>query len=177
MSGMFIVVLALTAWLVVRGGNDGRTGPALLQRLPLPPRIELPGAGLEGVSLPGLCAIGLGIGVIKGLLGIGGGVLFMPVLILVVGLGPRKAVGTSLGVVMFSSVAGTIARGLKDEVNLMVAMSLLVGSAVGVLIGANFCQRLHETRLRRFFAILVMLIVVWLAIDLVVSLWPPGLMN
>ncbi len=174
MSGVFIVMLALTTWLVVRGGSDKRTGAALLQRLPLPPRIDLPDAGLKGVSLPGLCAIGLGIGVMKGLLGIGGGVLFMPVLILVVGLSPRKAVGTSLGVVTFSSAAGTIAHGLEDHVNLMIAMSLLIGSAFGVLIGANFCQRLHETKLRRFFGILVMLVVVWLAIDLAVSLWSSG---
>ncbi len=159
---MFIIVLSLTAWLVLRGASKRRTGPTLLQRLPLGPKVDLPHAALKGISLPGLCAIGLGIGVLTGVLGIGGGVLFVPLLILVVGLGARQAIGTSLGVVMFGSLAGTIAYGLDGKVSLLVAMSLLVGSAFGVLIGAHFCQRLHETRLRRFFAILVMLMVVWL---------------
>ena len=171
MDGVFIVMLTLTAWLVFRGSEKGPGVPALLQRLPIAPHIELPEAGLAHVSLPGLCAVGLCVGVLKGLLGIGGGVLLMPLLIVVVGLGPRLAVGTSLGVVMLSSVAGTIKHGLLGHVSLMVAMSLLIGSAFGVLIGAHFCQRLHETRLRRFFAMLVMLVVVGLAIRFVSSMF------
>ena len=171
MDGIFIVVLSLTAWVVLRSADEGRSGQALLQRLPGGPRIDLPGAKLSGVSLPGLCLIGLAIGVLTGMIGIGGGVLFMPLLIVVVGLGPRLAVGTSLGVVTFGSIAGTIKHGLLGHVSLMVAMSLLIGSAFGVLIGAHFCQRLHETRLRRFFAMLVMLVVVGLAIRFVFSMF------
>jgi hypothetical protein len=164
MNGMFIVMLGLTAWLVARKPKVEKAGPSLLQRLPLGPRIGLPAAELTGVSLPGLLAVGLSVGLMKGLLGIGGGVLFMPLLILVVGLSPHQAVGTSLGVVMFSSVAGTIQKGLHGDVSLSIAMALLATSSIGVIIGAWLCQKLHATRLRRYFAILVGAVVVWLMI-------------
>ena len=106
----------------------------------------------------GLFAVGILIGVMKGMMGIGGGVLLMPLLIVVVGLTPHQAVGTSLGVVVFSSIAGAVKYGLDGNVNLWVVMSLLVGSVFGVQIGAWICHRLHAAKLRRYFAILVALV-------------------
>ena len=158
MHVMFIVLLALTAWIIARNTGTDRTDRSILQRLPLPPYIDLPAADLVRVSLPGICIIGIVIGMLKGMMGIGGGVLFMPILILVVGLTPHQAVGTSLGVVLFSSIAGTIKYGLYGKVNFWVVMALLVSSVFGVQLGAWLCSRLHADRLRRYFAILVALV-------------------
>ncbi len=155
MHSLFVVMLGVTAWTVGRSTGQHRTGKSLLQRLRLPPHIDLPSAGLKHVSVPGICAVGIVIGVMKGMMGIGGGVLFMPLLILVVGLTPHQAIGTSLGVVVFSSIAGTLKYGFDGNVNLWVAMALLVSSVFGVQFGAWICHRLHAGKLRRYFAILV----------------------
>ncbi len=170
MDVLFVVLLIVTAFLVFRGSVGGGGGKSLLQRLRVPPYVDLPAAGRKSVSLPGLLMVGLFVGVLKGLMGIGGGVLLVPMLLLVVGLSAHQAVGTSLGVVLFSSIAGTIKHGLTGNVNLMVAMSLLVGSTIGVQIGAWICQRLHPTSLRRYFAILVLLVAAALAWQLISSL-------
>jgi uncharacterized membrane protein YfcA len=167
MHGLFIAILLVTALLVFRGPGSELLDRSLLQRVGIGPRIDLPRAGLAGVSLPGMCAVGLGIGVLKGLLGIGGGVLFMPALLLAVGLSVRQSVGTSLGVVLFSSMAGTVFYGMKGQASLLVVVALLSGSTLGAQTGAYLCQRLHATRIRRYFSLLVLVVVVLLIVDFI----------
>ncbi len=175
MRVLYLVLLLTTAWLVYRGPSEKHQGKSLLQRLPIPPRIRLLGGSLSGVSLPGLLAVGVGIGAMTGLLGIGGGVLFMPILLLVVGLTAHQAVGTSLGAMVLSAVAGTAAHALKGNVNFWIAMTMLVGSSIGVQIGAAICQRINARGLRRSFSIVVLLTALWVAMDLVIRLVCKGL--
>jgi len=170
MHTLFIVMLALTAWLVGRGRAVEREGRSLLQRMPVGPYIDLPQAELKRISLTGMTLVGLLIGVTGGMMGIGGGVLFMPLLILVVGLTPHQAVGTSLGVVVFSATSGAIKYALTGHVNLCIVMSLLISSVVGVQIGAAICHHLNATRLRRYFAVLVGAVAIAVAVRLAISL-------
>jgi len=170
MDGLFIVLLLLTAWIVFRSPGHAATSKSLLQRLPAPPYIDLPAADREKISLPGLLLVGIAVGICKGLLGIGGGVLFMPLLLVVVGLTTHQAVGTSLGVVFFSSIAGTLEHGREGNVNLVLAMVLLAGSTVGVQIGVWVCQRLQGRRLRRYFALLALVVALALGWSLAADL-------
>ena len=94
----------------------------------------------------------------------------MPLLILVVGLGPHQAVGTSLGVVLFSSAAGAAKYGLDGNVNMWIVMPLMLSSVFGVQFGAWVCQRLHARSLRRYFAVLVLAVVAAMACDFVAKL-------
>jgi len=169
-SGLFIVMLLVTAWLVYRDSSIEKGGKSVLQRLPLPPRVNLRNAGLPDVSFSGLCVVGVLIGLLKGMLGIGGGVLLLPVLIVVVGMNVHQAVGTSLGVVLFSSIAGTIKYGLSGHVSLWIAMSLLVGSSVGIQIGVVLCHKLHAKKLRRYFAVLALVVAAVLAFQFIKDL-------
>jgi len=155
MRGLFVALMLAAALLVWKAPERDPQTRSLLQRLPVGPFVNLRRAGLEGVSLPGLVAVGLGVGVLVGLLGVGGGVLFMPVLILVVGMSAHQAVGTSLGVVLCSAIVATMRYGLTGQVSLWIAMSILTGSAVGIQIGSWICTRLRPQRLRRGFAVLV----------------------
>ncbi len=170
MHPMYILLLLAAAWFVYRGRDDGAEGLTLLQRLPIGPKIRIRLAGQEGVSLPALAYLGLLVGLLTGLLGVGGGVLMMPLLLTVVGLTPKHAVGTSLGIVLFAAAAGTVKYGMIDRVNIWVAMSLLVGSSLGVQIGAWLCDILHAGKIRRYFAILVLAVVLIVAADLVANL-------
>ncbi len=167
MNSLFVMMLTLTAWVIGRNKAPHRSGKSVLQRLPLPPRINLPRAGLTDVSASGICLIGLTIGVLQGMMGIGGGVLYMPLLVLVVGLTPHQAIGTSLGVVVFGSVAGAIIYGLRGDVNLVISMSLLISSVFGIQIGAWISSKLHATHLKRWFAVLVTLVAITVAVKLV----------
>jgi uncharacterized protein len=171
MDALYVVMLGATVWMVGRNREAHRSGRSLLQRVKLPPYINLPAAGLDRVSLTGICLVGLFIGLMKGMMGIGGGVLFMPLLILVVGLTAHQAVGTSLGVVVFSSIAGSLKYGMSGFVNLWIVMALLVSSVFGIQIGAWVCLRLHATRLRQWFAVLVGIVAIIIAIRFVTGIF------
>jgi uncharacterized protein len=163
---LYIALLLVAAWLVFRPGVPHSSGRSLMQRLPLPPRIDLPAAGVAGVSAPGLVMLGVAIGLVTGMLGIGGGVLFVPLLMLGVGFTAHQAVGTSLGVVLMASMSGAASHSLAGHVSLWVAMSLLVGSTLGVQVGAWICHRLHAEKLRRYFAMVLLLAAAMVVVDL-----------
>ena len=166
MNALFIILLLVSAYLVYRGPVGQAKDLTILQRMPIGPFIDLPTVGRGHVSVPGLVVLGAFVGILTGMLGIGGGVLYMPLLLLVVGMTPHKAVGTSLGVVLVSSAAATIKHGLAGNVNLMVAMALLIGSTSGVQIGVALCQKIHAQRLRRYFAFLALAVALALVVKL-----------
>lgn len=163
---LYAGLLMLTAWLMYRDTPRSKGNRSLLERLPLPPHIDLPMANLTHVSAPGLTLVGVVIGLVTGMIGIGGGVLFVPLLILVVGLNAHLAVGTSLGVVLLGSISGAASHCLEGNVSLWLAMPLLVGSSIGVQLGGYVCDRLRAKRLRRWFAIVLLLAVVMVVCDI-----------
>lgn len=167
MHSLFVVMLLATAVLLLARprGEGQRRSP--LQRLPLPPRVDLADPGPNGVSVPGLFVTGGAIGFLAGLMGIGGGIFMMPILVLIVGLSPHQAVGTSLGVMIWSGIMGTVKYTLNGRVNLWVAMALLVGSTVGIQVGAAICTRIHGYRLTKWFSLLVLAVVAFLIFDFV----------
>ena len=170
MHGLYIALLLTAAWLVARPVS-GYAGKHLLQRLPIGPRVDLPRANLRQVSVPGLAGIGLLAGMLAGTLGTGGGVIIVPILIGLVGLTPHLAVGTSLGVILPTAIIGVAKKGMGEgKVSLAIAMSLLVGSTIGVQIGAYICHRLHADRLRRCFAVLVLAVAAVVAVRLAAEL-------
>ncbi len=168
MDVLFIALLAVVAGLLGRRKTN-RTGPTLLQMIPLPAYIHIQRANLHRVSLPGLVAVGLLSGILSGLLGVGGGVILVPLLIVVVGLSAHQAVGTSLGVVLLASISGTIKYGMDGSANLWIAMALLIGSAFGVQLGVWMCRKIHAGQLQRWFAILVLVMAAALAVRLLAT--------
>ncbi len=173
MHGLFVIVMLAVARLVWRSAPKHRTGKSAFQRLSLPPRISLTGE-LTGVSLPALALLGVAAGVLSGLLGIGGGVILVPALLLVVGLGMHQCVGTSLGVIVLTSLAGVVTYGITGQASLWIAMPLLVGSALGVQLGAWICQRLRAAPLRRYFAVLMLATAAYLVVDIIRNLRQAG---
>lgn len=172
MHGIFITVLLVTAAMVWQNQNMNSAGPdsSLLARFPGKPRITIRAAGLTNISLPGLCALGLLIGVLKGLLGIGGGVLLMPAMLLIVGLTIYQSIGTSLGIVLFGSIAGAIIYGRSGQASLWIVMLLLLGSSVGVQVGVWASRKLHAAHIKKYFSILVLLVAGVIACDFIKKL-------
>jgi len=99
-------------------------------------------------------ALGLATGVLSGLFGVGGGILFVPIL-LALGLGQLEAQATSLLAILPTVAAG--AWNQRRYGNLRVRTALIVGlaSVAGVEIGARIATALPEDTLRRLFAVLL----------------------
>ena len=109
-----------------------------------------------------LAAAGVAIGVITGLVGVGGGFLFVPVLALVGGLEMRRAIGTSLVAIAVNALAALAGHVGHVELPLALAAVLTSAGVVGALLGARLVPRLPERTLRRAFGVLVLAIAAWL---------------
>jgi hypothetical protein len=103
-----------------------------------------------------LLLVGLAVGAFSGVVGIGGGILFVPALVWLLGMDQHKAQGTSLGALL--APVGLFAfweyyrRGNADQ---RVALLLAAGFLVGGYFGAVGAQHISELWLRRIFALIL----------------------
>jgi len=174
---LFIVLLSFTAGFVFREAMQAmrsnvsrgdRTIPGpLVTKVRIPPFVDLPNVGLEQVSVPLLCYLGLFLGVASGVMGIGGGVLFLPILMYGLGLSARNAAGTGVLLLFCTVAVGTVEQALQGYVSLKLGMAILIGSSVGSQLGAITTNRLPNRVLRLLFAVLVAATVVMIVWDLV----------
>src|SRR5438128_6825334 len=93
---------------------------------------------------PKLLAIGLGGGILSGLLGVGGGIVMVPLLVLWASYPQRDAHAISLGAIIPISIAGIATYGVAGEVRYGTAIALAAGSMVGARIAAGFLAPIAE---------------------------------
>jgi uncharacterized membrane protein YfcA len=98
--------------------------------------------------------LGLAAGVLAGMFGVGGGILFVPTL-LALGLGQLEAQGTSLLAILPTVLAGTWNQRRYGNLRARTAVIVGVSSIVGVEIGARIVTEVPESTLRNLFALLL----------------------
>jgi uncharacterized protein len=100
--------------------------------------------------------VGVGAGFLSGLFGVGGGVLMVPALVLVLGMGQRLAHGTSLAAIVPIALAGVLGYALAGEVDWAVTLFLVVGAAaLGAPIGTHLLHVLPVRLLGLLFAVVL----------------------
>src|SRR3989440_12168353 len=100
---------------------------------------------LQSLALgPRLLAIGIWGGLLSGLLGVGGGIVMVPLLVLWAGYAQRDAHAASLAAIIPISVAGILTYGIAGEVKLGPAAALAAGSIFGAQLGAGLLASLPE---------------------------------
>jgi len=98
--------------------------------------------------------VGVVVGVISGVVGIGGGVLFVPALIWLLGMSQSKAQGTSLGALLAPvGIFAFYEYYRHGNADLKVGLLLALGFLVGGYFGAVGAQHIPEVWLRRIFAV------------------------
>jgi uncharacterized membrane protein YfcA len=113
---------------------------------------------------PRLVVIGLLGGVLSGLLGVGGGVIMVPLLVLWAGYTQRHAHAASLGAIIPISVAGIVTYGAAGAVHVPEAAGLACGSIVGARVGAGLLARIEERPLKLVFGCFLVAVAVLLAV-------------
>jgi uncharacterized membrane protein YfcA len=145
-----------TDQLETRGALDvplERKRPAIFT---LPPMIKLPTSGVE-ISLWPVIFIGIVTGFLAGFLGVGGGFLRLPLLVYILGVPTHVAVGTDLFEIVISAGFGTISHALKGNVDIMIALTMQTGAALGAQIGAVGTRYFSGPAIRLMFSILPIL--------------------
>jgi uncharacterized protein len=104
-------------------------------------------------------------GIISSLFGIGGGVVFVPLMIIIMGLSMKLAAPTSQFILMFASASGMIIHSLLGHPNYYEAAFLSTGSFIGGMTGSRLSKHITERNLRIFVIIILALTAVKLTID------------
>jgi len=107
-----------------------------------------------------LVVIGVLGGVLSGLLGVGGGIVMVPLLVLWAHYGQRDAHAASLGAIIPISIAGIATYGAAGQVRLGPAAALAAGSILGAQLGAGILARLDERILRSVFGLFLVAVAV-----------------
>jgi uncharacterized membrane protein YfcA len=100
-------------------------------------------------------AVGFVAGILGGGLGVGGGIILVPLLIWV-GLDRHRAHATSLAAIILIAVAGAVSFGYSGELRLDVGLSIGVGGVVGSILGANAMNRMSARSLTIVFGIVLL---------------------
>jgi uncharacterized membrane protein YfcA len=107
--------------------------------------------------------VGIAAGILSGLLGVGGGILFVPSLV-ALGLSVHHAVATSLLAIVPTAAAGVWRQRQYGNLHARSALVLGVASIGGVEGGVQLAEALPEHALRRLFGVLLVLVAAQLAI-------------
>jgi hypothetical protein len=160
------VVLALFAALMVGAGVR------MLQEKPITGAACAVDGGVVNWRrcLPRTLAGGLVVGFLTGLLGVGGGFLIIPVLVIVLGLPMTTAIGTSLVIVALNSAAGFAAHAGEVTLDVPVTVAFTVAAVVAALAAGRLGTRLDTARLRRWFAYLVFAVAATILVQIAVGL-------
>lgn len=106
---------------------------------------------------------GLGIGFLTGFLGVGGGFVVVPVLVVLLHIPMPTAVGTSLLVISLNSAVALAARAGHDSFQWQVIAPFALAAVVGSLAGKRVADRLSAGALTFSFAVLLVVVAVYVA--------------
>lgn len=96
------------------------------------------------------------VGILSGLLGIGGGVALVPILAVAFSMEQHMAQGISMLFIIPTALSGIWAMRGKDLLDPKIAMWIAIGSAVGILISANFVQYVPAYILKKIFGVFLL---------------------
>ncbi|HEY7000714.1 MAG TPA: sulfite exporter TauE/SafE family protein [Candidatus Udaeobacter sp.] len=122
-----------------------------IQRLKIWPMISLPTSGIEAISLWTILLVAFIGGVFSGFLGGGAGYIRMPSMVYVLGIPTHLAVGTDLFEIIISASYGTFSHAIKGNVDILIALVMHTGAAVGAQIGAISTQYFAGPKIRLAF--------------------------
>ena len=103
--------------------------------------------------------LGVVVGVISGIVGIGGGIVIVPALVLITGMTQHRAQGTSLAVLL--APAGILAvyeYWKAGDVDIRIALLLAAGFVIGGYFGGRFAQYIPDLMLKRIFAVVLIVV-------------------
>lgn len=133
------LLLLWSAVNLIRGSRAERRG-------------TVPDAPVESLA-PKASLIGLAAGAMSGLLGVGGGIVMVPMFRSLLRMPMKSATGTSLACVGFFAVPGTITHALQGGIEWKVAVLLTIGVIPAAPFGSKLAMSLSDDKLRRIFGI------------------------
>jgi uncharacterized membrane protein YfcA len=108
-----------------------------------------------------LVIVGLAAGFLSGLIGIGGGVIIVPALVLFLGFSQKAAQGTSLGILLLPvGILAAIQYYKQGYINVNYVLVVAVAFIAGGFLGSKVALSMDDAKVKKLFAIILMLIAI-----------------
>ncbi len=118
------------------------------------------------LQIIGVLVLGLAAGVLSGLFGIGGGVVIVPMLIMIFGLSQQTAQGTTLAMLSIPvSLVAAINYTKAGMISWKIAVLLAIGFVVGGYFGSKFAVGLDGAIMKKMFAVLMIILAVKMLVE------------
>jgi uncharacterized protein len=113
----------------------------------------------------GVLAASFGAGIISSLFGVGGGIIFVPAMLLVLGLTMQRAAPTSQFTLMMTAIAGVFTHSALGHPDYLQAIVLSIGAFVGAQIGTRLSRITKDVLLQRLLAAVLMTVAIIFILD------------
>ncbi len=120
---------------------------------------------VQARSLPVVIASGAAVGALTGLLGVGGGFLIVPALVMLVGVPIRSAIGTSLIIIAMNSLAGLMGHLGGIELDYTLLLVFVLAGIAGTFAGSRLTKLIRSSQLQRLFALFIIGLALFLLYD------------
>ncbi|HUL00457.1 MAG TPA: sulfite exporter TauE/SafE family protein [Nitrospirota bacterium] len=176
----FLVLMTAIAlfmyWETCSSGQCGLEEPRtaaceIVQSCPIPPFICFERCAIPQLSIWVPIVLSLFVGCLTGFLGIGGGFVILPLMIYIIGIPTRIAVGTSTLQVLLASAYGTLRYFAQGNVDLLLVLFMLIGSIIGVSVGARIAKMITVVNTRKYFSTLLAFAILLIVFDTIRRLW------
>jgi uncharacterized membrane protein YfcA len=155
LQGLLAAILLLAGALMIKKKNDNQ----VYQRPTKPWYWHRDFNGVHySVNLPLVLTATAGIGVLAGMLGITGGIIKLPIMVLLCGVPMDIAVATSTVMVALTAGSGVIGHAMQGNVDWHTGLTLALAAIIGGLIGSRISLKTDKTKLKRVFGFVVLLI-------------------
>lgn len=158
-----LLVVALRMVLQVRRAPEETAVVRAAERLPVCHLDPLTGRfDWTPASVAAMTGIGAATGLLAGLLGVGGGFVIVPALVLFSGMAIRRAVGTSLLVITLVSASGVASHlWAGRDIPIETTLYFIIGGVLGMFLGISASRRLSGPALQKFFAVAIVAVAIF----------------
>jgi len=153
---LFAVVMVIASVLTIRKGRRSGKMPPPDSAFAAPP--VLPSARSSRPAIALVALQGLGVGVLTGLVGVGGGFLIIPALVLLGGLPMKEAVGTSLVIITLNSIGGVLGYWGQVSFDVPLVVTFTLAASGGTIAGAQLSKIIDAKSLQTGFGYFVLVV-------------------
>jgi len=126
----------------------------------------------SGITLSALVPLFLGtlVGILAAIMGVGGGFIMVPIMVYLLRMPMHVVVGTSLFQILFTCINVTVLQStVNHNVDVVLALLLLLGSVIGAQVGAKVGRRLNADQLKILMAVIVLTVMVKMLMGLLLQ--------
>ncbi|HUW50217.1 MAG TPA: sulfite exporter TauE/SafE family protein [Sulfuricella sp.] len=160
--GLFALVMLAAAWRMLKTKKQQQ----IVQTAQLPgaggPAISIAESGNIKAHMGQIALLGIGVGALTGLVGVGGGFLIVPALVLISGIPMKTAIGTSLAIVAANSSTGFAGYMGVVPVDWMMMTSFTAVTIAGSFVGTRLAHRFSPESLKRSFGVFLIFVATYI---------------